>query len=67
MFKSIGAEMKASYYALGRYDMSSVIEAPSDEAMAKSGVRYQQPWSSAGRDVKGVFRSRGVRVTHGLS
>ncbi len=36
IFKSVGRELKAHYYTFGRYDMVSVVEAPSDEAMAKA-------------------------------
>ncbi len=36
IFKSLGGDLKVLYYTFGRYDMVSVVEAPSDEAMGKA-------------------------------
>lgn len=35
-FKSVGGELKAFYMTFGRYDTIGIVEAPSDEAMAKA-------------------------------
>jgi uncharacterized protein with GYD domain len=35
MFQSVGAEMKAWYLALGRYDVILIGDAPNDETAAK--------------------------------
>ncbi len=43
VYKKFGAELKAFYYVFGRYDMISIVEAPSDEAMAKS-VLSAESW-----------------------
>jgi uncharacterized protein with GYD domain len=36
LFKQMGAEVKAFYMVLGRYDTVFIVEAPDDEAIAKS-------------------------------
>ena len=33
--KSVGGEIKAIYFTMGRYDIVSLVEAPDDEAMTK--------------------------------
>jgi len=33
--KSVGGEIKAVYFTMGRYDVVSLVEAPNDEAMMK--------------------------------
>ena len=32
VIKSLGGEIKAFYYTMGRYDMVAIVESPSDEA-----------------------------------
>lgn len=34
--KSVGAEIKQSYFTMGRYDFVAILEAPNNEAMMKA-------------------------------
>lgn len=40
VFKSMGAEIKAFYLAMGRYDAVVIGEAPDDETATKMGLNY---------------------------
>jgi uncharacterized protein with GYD domain len=39
LFKSMGVEVKALYFAFGKQDMITINEAPNDEAMAAAALK----------------------------
>jgi len=66
LYKKFGAELKAFYYVFGRYDMISIVEAPSDEAMAKS-VLSAESWGVSRMETLRAFTvAEGAEIIKGL-
>ncbi len=65
-FKKFGAEQKAFYFTFGRYDMIAIVEAPSDEAMAKS-ILTAERWGAARMETLRAFsEAEGAEIIKGL-
>lgn len=64
--KSVGGELKALYFTFGRYDMVSLVEAPSDEAIAKAVLTIGR-WGAASLETLKAFPEKdGVELIRGL-
>ncbi len=66
IFKSIGGELKAHYYTFGRYDMVGVVEAPSDEAMAKAFLMVRRFGTVSIETLKAFPESEGFEIIKGI-
>ncbi len=66
VFKKFGAEQKAFYFTFGRYDMVAIVEAPNDEAMAKS-ILTAERWGAARMETLRAFsEAEGKKIFEGL-
>ncbi len=66
IIKSAGGELKAYYFTFGKYDVVTIVEAPSDEAAGKvvltngkSGMASIETW-------KAFSEAEGLEVIKGL-
>jgi uncharacterized protein with GYD domain len=66
VWKKLGAEMRAFYYVFGRFDAISIVEAPSDEAVAKA-VLTAERWGMARMEtLKAFSEAEGAEIIKGL-
>ncbi len=54
VWKKLGAELKGFYYTFGRYDAVAIVEAPSDEVVAKA-VLTAERWGAARFETSRAF------------
>jgi uncharacterized protein with GYD domain len=66
VYKQFGAEMKAFYYVFGRYDMVSIVEAPSDEAMAKAVLTAERWGVSRFETLKAFTEAEAAEIFNGV-
>ena len=64
--KSVGGELKALYFTFGRYDMISIVEAPSDEAMAKAVLTIGRRGAAHLETLKAFSEKDGFELIRGL-
>lgn len=65
-FKSFGAEMKELYFVFGKYDLVAVVEAPSDEAMAKAVLAIGSRGMVRIQTLKAFSEAEGLAIIKGL-
>ena len=65
-FKSVGGELKDLYFTFGRYDMIAVVEAPSDEAMAKAVLIIGRRGAAKIETLKAFPEADGYEIIKGL-
>ncbi len=66
LFKSLGAEIKMFYFVFGRYDMIAIVEAPSDEVIAKAALSVGKFGAARGETVKAFTEAEGYEIIKGL-
>lgn len=64
--ESVGGELKANYFAFGRYDVTSIVEAPSDEAMAKVTLTIGKFGTVSLKTLKAFSEAHGYEIIKGL-
>jgi uncharacterized protein with GYD domain len=65
-FKSVGGEIKEHYFVFGKYDMVSIAEAPSDEAMAKAVLIIGKRGMASIQTLKAFPEAEGLAIIKGL-
>jgi uncharacterized protein with GYD domain len=66
IFKSVGGEIKQIHFVFGEYDMVVVVEAPSDEAMAKAVLIITSAGMASLRTLKAFPEAEGIAIIKGL-
>ncbi len=62
LYKSMGVEVKALYYAFAEYDMITINEAPDDETMAAASLDLISRGPVTVKTVKVFTEEEGARV-----
>ncbi len=66
IFKSVGGEIKQIHFVFGEYDMVVVVEAPSDEAMAKAVLTITSAGMASLETLKALPEAEGIAIIKGL-
>jgi uncharacterized protein with GYD domain len=66
IFKSVGGEIKQIHFVFGEYDMVVVVEAPSDEAMAKAVLTITSGGMASLETLKALPEAEGIAIIKGL-
>ncbi len=66
IFKSVGGEIKQIHFVFGEYDMVVLVEAPSDEAMAKAVLTIMSLGMARLRTLKAFPEAEGIAIIQGL-
>ncbi len=64
--KSVGGEVKAYYFVFGKYDIVSIVEAPSDEAVGKVVLTNAKFGAVSVETWKAFSEAEGLEVIKGL-
>ena len=65
-FKSVGGNVKDLYFVFGKYDLVVVVEAPSDEAMAKVALMIGSRGAARIQTLKAFPEAEGLAIIKGL-
>jgi uncharacterized protein with GYD domain len=65
-FKSVGGALKETYFTFGKYDIVAIVEAPSDEAMAKASLMIGSTGASSIQTLKAFSEAEGIAIIRGL-
>ncbi len=65
-FKSVGAELKAYYFTMGRYDAIAIVEGPSDEAIGKAVLIVGQMGAVNIETLKAFPEAEGYEIIRSL-
>ena len=65
-FKSVGGTLKELYFVFGKYDMVSIAEAPSDEAMGKAVLIVANRGAASIQTLKAFTEAEGLAIIRGL-
>lgn len=65
--KSLGAELKAIYFTFGKYDVISIVEAPSDEANATAQLAAESHGMLRTETLKAFTEAEFYEIIKGLS
>jgi uncharacterized protein with GYD domain len=65
-FKSVGGNLKELYFVFGKYDMVTIVEAPSDEAIAKAVLIVGSRGAASIQTLKAFTEAEGVAIIKGL-
>ncbi|MGZ4881986.1 MAG: GYD domain-containing protein, partial [Halobacteriota archaeon] len=64
--KSVGGNLKDLYFVFGKYDLVVVVEAPSDEAMAKVTLTIGSRGAARIQTLKAFSEAEGLAIIKGL-
>jgi uncharacterized protein with GYD domain len=64
--KSLGAEIKTLDFVFGKYDMISIVEAPSDEVAAKLSLSIGKYGAARVETLKAFSEAEGYEIIKGL-
>lgn len=64
--KSVGGNLKELYFVFGKYDMVTIAEAPSDEAIAEAVLAVGSRGAASIQTLKAFTEAEGVAIIKGL-
>jgi uncharacterized protein with GYD domain len=67
IFKAVGGEIKEIYFTFGKYDLVTIAETPSDEAMAKAMLIVGRAGSLRTETLKAFPEAEGIAIIKRLS
>jgi uncharacterized protein with GYD domain len=65
-FKSVGGNPKELYFVFGQYDMVSIAEAPSDEAIGQAVLMIGSRGAASIQTLKAFSEAEGLAIIKGL-